>query len=118
MKKTITCSIASLLLLLLTAFVVIDHHIGKPYREFRTMEARYLTTQQGMTYEEVITIMGPPHRTLLNGGRYWDDTLLPEEQSALSVQSIRYSYPTFFVGVTLEFSFDSKNQLIGRHCYD
>lgn len=117
MKKVIKWSLATLFLVLLTAFVIVDHYVGKPSRELRIMDERYLTTQQGMTYEEVIAIMGPPHRTMLSGG-YWDDTLLSAEQSALIVRSIQYSFPTFFVGVTLEFSFDSKNQLIGRHRYD
>lgn len=117
MKKPAKIALTTLVVIIVSLAIVL-HHLNQPYREIAALDANYLTTQRGMTHEEVIQIMGSPHRIGSGGAAYWDDERMPSEENIQITQHIEYTVKTFFLPVTFEFSFDKNKLLVARHRYD
>ncbi len=84
------------------------------------MDASYATIKRGMSIDEVIRIMGTPDR--VSGVRsiaWWDDSALGRDEDVRINKTLEYFIgPSFYIGITLEFTFDSLNTTVGRHRYD
>ena len=111
-----------LVILIISGRILFDHYFAKPGRVINKMDTCYMATKRNMSYEEVIQLMGPPHRTYFDnqseGLLYWDDDLAPLVEGTHVTQSIRYTVKTFFLPVSFHFYFDSENRLVGRHRFD
>lgn len=122
MKKAVKIALLLFVGIVILGAVLLDHYFAKPFREIAALETRYFQTQRNMTRDEVVQLMGPPHRTYTHDGSggsiYWDDDSAPLAQETQVRQSIRYTVSTFFLPVSFEFYFDSENQLVGRHRLD
>ena len=90
-----------------------------PFRVIRQLDARYQQVQRGMTTNEVQAIMSHAGRWHTNATyRGWDDTPVAASDAPRIASAVAYSVPTFFLGVTFEFTFDESGKVVGKHRYD
>ena len=90
-----------------------------PFHKVRILDARYRQVQQGMSTNEVTSIMDYDGRWRESEFRaWWDDKPLGAVEDTRIRKAVRYSIPTFFLSVTFEFTFDADGKTVGRHRYD
>jgi hypothetical protein len=113
-RKLLIGALVVLALLVLGAFGILW-----PVYQRIHLEARYHSTQRGMSRDEVRARMAHREEAAQVPWRdFWDDNPLPEAESRRITSSLRYSVPTIPVKRTFEFTFDADGRLVGRHIYD
>ncbi len=72
-----------------------------------------------MSANQVQALMRHPGRWATNGVyRGWDESPVADAATPRIGSSVAYAVPTFFLGVTFEFTFDESGRVVGRHRYD
>lgn len=104
---------------LLAAVGIACWRLIAPFRVIHRLDARYQQVQRGMSTNQVQALMSYPGRWATNGVyRGWDGMPLTETSTPHIGSSVAYSVPTFFLGVTFEFTFDESGKVVGKHRYD